>query len=184
MTTVSLLSSRSGGNGKPRATPPPIPVCIDLAERFGRHFRVEYEESYYAERHEYREAESVWLRIIPCRAGHICPWGGSTLAAVTDRAGPIARKLSTLPGVTLWQDGSDGATVLFDVADFEAVARIMRPCKRRVLTEKIRAHLEVVGAKTRFKHGVGNAGRPRPCVPTGPADLGAVPTETGLLVAY
>ena len=50
---------------------------------------------------------------------------------MTNTAGPTARKLATLPGVTLWQDGSDGATVLFDVADFARVAKVMGPKRRR-----------------------------------------------------
>lgn len=44
--------------------------------------------------------------------------------------------------------------MLFDVADFDNVAQIMQPRKRRTATEKVRAHLAQVGAKTRFRHGV------------------------------
>jgi hypothetical protein len=36
-----------------------------------------------------------------------------------------------LPGVTVWQDGDDGVTVLFDVAEFSRVARILHPRRRR-----------------------------------------------------
>ena len=72
--------------------------------------------------------------------GPYLPVGRSTLAAVTNKAGPIARKLAALPGVTLWQDGSDGVTVLFDVSDFAAVAQIMHPRRcRRLSPEQRRA---------------------------------------------
>jgi len=81
--------------------------------------------------------------------------------AVTDKAGPIARKLAALPSVTLRQDGTDGVTVLFGVAHFAKVAKIMPPRRRRAGTKEVRAHLEVVGTGTRFKAGVGSRRGPR-----------------------
>jgi hypothetical protein len=129
MSTPSLTGRRPKGN---RVTPSrPSPTCIDLAQRFGRRYRVEYGPAYSAQYGRRARVNDPWLKIIPCRAGHLCPWGGSKLAAVTDRAGPLARKLAALPGVKLWQDGNDGATVLFDVADFGRVAKVMRPKRRR-----------------------------------------------------
>jgi hypothetical protein len=101
-----------------------------LAKRFGRRYRVEYEQAYLPQYGRHARVNDPWLKIIPCLAGHICPWGGSTLAAVTDRAGRAARKLANLPGVTVWQDGDDGVTVLFDVAEFSRVARILHPRRR------------------------------------------------------
>ena len=126
MTKVSLLSACPVGNRSPRASLRIGPPCIDLAEQFGRRYRVQYEPAYSAQYGPRARVNDPWLRIIPCRAGHICPWDGSTLAAVTNKAGPTARKLAALPGVTPWQDGSDGTTVLFDAADFGRVAKIMR----------------------------------------------------------
>jgi len=55
--------------------------CINLRERCGRRYKVVFEESYYAERPEFRVAEAAWLTIMPCQHGHICPWGGDRLAA-------------------------------------------------------------------------------------------------------
>ncbi len=147
--------------------------CIDLAEQFGRQFRVEYEESYFTQYGPHARVDDPWLKIIPCRAGHICPWGGSMLAAVTNKAGPIARKLAALPSVTLWQDGSDGVTILFDVSDFAAVPKLMRPRRCRRLSPERRAKLLEAGAKYRFIHGVQACPEPRCCVPTGLDGLGA-----------
>ena len=180
MTNLSLLSPRPGGNGKPRATLAPIPQCIDLAERFGRRYRVEFEESYSAQYGSHARVDDRWLKIIRCRAGHICPWGTSTLAAVTNKAGPIARKLAALPGAKLWQDGSDGATVLFDLAQFPQVAKLMHPCQRRAGSKKLRAHLAVVGAKTRFQHGVRSSGAARISTAMALPDLEAVRADAGL----
>ena len=141
--------------------------CVNLKERFGNRFKIQHEESYAAERSEFRTAEEPWLQIIPCRHGHICPWGGSTLAACTDKAGGVARRLKALPFTTVAQDGDDGANILFDMEHFEAVAEIILPRKRRRLSEAGRQRLAEVGAKTRFQHGAGVDSEARPGVPTG-----------------
>jgi hypothetical protein len=155
MPKSSVVSSRPAGNGSARASLRTDPPCIDLAERFGRRYRVEYEPAYSAQYGPRARVCDPWLRVIPCRAGHICPWGGPKLAAVTDNSGPTVRKLAALPGVTLLHDGSDGATVLFNVADFARVAKIMHPRRCRRLSAEQRAKLAEAGAKHRFSHGAG-----------------------------
>lgn len=109
--------------------------CVNLQRRFGGRHRVAYEESYYAQYGPGARTDDPWLRIIPCRHGHIYPHGGDTLAASTDRRGAVATRLVALPGVTLHQDGSDGVTVLFHVDRFGEVAEIMQPRRRRRLSE-------------------------------------------------
>ena len=98
-------------------------TCINLRERFGKRFKIEREESFFAGRDRYRAAEEVWLQIIPCRAGHIYPHGGDLLAASTDKAGQTARRLKALAGVTVRQDGDDGVTVSFPAEMFDQVGR-------------------------------------------------------------
>jgi hypothetical protein len=112
--------------------------CVNLRERFGRQCRVEYEESYYAERGARAWADDPWLQIIPCRAGHIYPWSPATLAVSTNTRGPTARKLAALPGATLWQEGDDGMTILFPLERFPEVAALMHPKRRRQMTEEQR----------------------------------------------
>jgi hypothetical protein len=113
--------------------------CINLKKRFGRQYRVAYEESYYAEKQEFRAAEAQWLIVILCRHGHISPWGGDKLAACTAKAGSMAKRLKSLPFATVAQDGDDGANVVFAVEHFEEVAAIMKPRRRRRLSEAQRA---------------------------------------------
>lgn len=134
MSKSSLTSRSLGSNGSSRVTPPPSAECLDLAERFGRRYRIECEESYFAQYVPRARVNDPWLKVISCRAGHIFPWGESTLAAATDKAGSVARKLADLPGATVRQDGSDGITVTFDVADFPQVAKLMRPRRARQLS--------------------------------------------------
>lgn len=112
--------------------------CINLRERFGKRFKVEFEESYYAERPEFRAAEAPWLMIVPCRFGHVFPWGTDRLAASTNRRGLVAQRLARLPFVTVVQDADDGITVTFTVQHFDEVARIMRAKRRRQLSESQR----------------------------------------------
>jgi hypothetical protein len=180
MSKPCSINPSSGGKGKPPATPAPTPDCIDLSERFGRRYRVEYEESYWAQYGPRARVNDPWLKIIPCPAGHICPWGGPTLAAVTDKAGPIAGKLAALPEADLCQDGSDGATVLFDVSDFEAVAQIIHPRRCRQLSPERRKKLGEAGAKHRFAHGAQKRREPRPCVREGLLNMEAVPTRSSV----
>ena len=117
-------------------------------------YRVEHEESYHAERGAGARAADPWLMIVPCRAGHICPWGPSTLAASTNGRGSTARKLAALDFATVCQDGSDGVTVLFPVEKFPEVAALMHPKCRRRMTEERRQRLVEAGAKYRFSNGV------------------------------
>ena len=73
------------------------PACINLKERFGHHYRVAYEESYYAEYGPNARIEDPWLMVVLCEHGEICPWGGTTLAACTNKAGAVAKRLKSLP---------------------------------------------------------------------------------------
>ncbi len=181
MSKTSVALSRPAGNVLSRAPLRTDPPCIDLGKRFGQQYRVEYEPSYAAQYGPRARISDPWLRIIPCGAGHICPWGGSKLAAVTNKAGPTARKLAALPGAILWQDGGDGATVLFDVALFPQVARLMHPKRRR--RPPTEAQLEAL-AKGRRPFGRipvdKHAPEGRPCVQTLTSDSEAVPAGSAI----
>ena len=96
-----------------------IPNCINLRERFGRRFRIDREESY-------GRTDDPWLLLVRCKFGHIFPNGGNVLAASVDGHPNVAAVLRRLPCCRIHQDGDFGElTVLFDVADFAKVAKIM-----------------------------------------------------------
>ena len=143
--------------------------CINLQRMCGEQYKVAYEESYYAEHGENAYREDPWLMIIPCVNGHICPWGGSNLAACTDRSGSVAMRLRKLPFLDLsaTQDGSDGINAVFDVKHFAEVARIMQPRKRRRLSPEQKQRLAEVGAKSRFPAGTQAGKSGQECVPAG-----------------
>ena len=131
--------------------------CVNLKERFGERYRVEYEESYYAEYGANPRTDDPWLMIIPCRNGHICPWGDDLLAACTNTANKVAAKLKRLPFTTVAQDGDDGANILFPAKHFNAVAKIMRPRRRRRMSAGQREKFVEAGRKFRFGHGAEGA---------------------------
>ena len=104
--------------------------CINLKEGFGSQYKVEYEESYFAERSK-RTIEDPWLMIILCENGHICPWGGDLLAACTHKRGSVAKRLIDLDCTSMAQDGDDGINVTFHVDAFDQVAAVMKPRRKR-----------------------------------------------------
>jgi hypothetical protein len=112
---------------------------MNLHERFGDTYRVRYEESYHAERSEFRSAEEPWLQIIPCKHGHIYPHGGNLLAVSTNNRGSVAKRLRSLPYVNVLQDGSDGTNAAFPIERFAEIAEIVVPKRRRRLSPKQRA---------------------------------------------
>lgn len=125
--------------------------CINLRSRFGREYRIRHDESYAAERPEFRAAEELWLQIIPCRHGHIYPAGGNRLAVSTNQRGPVANRIRRLPFVEVLQDGSDGINATFPVERFEDVAAIVRPKRRRVVSEQERLRLAELSRRHGFK---------------------------------
>jgi hypothetical protein len=130
--------------------PHPVAECIDLRETFGPSFRYGYDPSYEAEAPQVRGRERAWLTIIPCQHGHVFPHGGRLLAASTDRVGGISRKLVAMDCCEVHQDGDDGVTVTFDVADFARVFAVMKPKRTRRLSAKARANLIEQGRRYRF----------------------------------
>ena len=134
--------------------------CIDLKKRFGKLYRVVYEESYQAEHEPGAWVNEPWLKVILCQAGgHIYPWGGERLAAYRPR-GPVAQRLKSLPGVQVWTDGDDGVTVLFDVEQFDAVAALMQPRRRRQVSPEQREAAARRFAEYRARALVGATARP------------------------
>jgi hypothetical protein len=67
---------------------------------------------------------------------------GDRIGAATDRAGAIVRKLRSIDGVDVFQDGEDGANVVFHRAKLRFIARVMKPRSARQLSPAQRAALD------------------------------------------
>jgi hypothetical protein len=176
----SLLGPCPIGNGASRASVRTDPPCIDLAEHFGRLYRVRYEESYFAQYGRNARVNDPWLKIIPCQRGHIYPFGGNRLAATTNARGVTARRLAALDFATIHQDGDDGITILFPADRMPEVAALMKPRRRRHVSEAERARLAALGAKYGFQPGTQTRSDERPCVPEALDDPKAIPAGSAV----
>lgn len=152
--------------------------CVNLRKTFGRQYKVAHEQSFHAERPEFRAAEEAWLQVILCQSGHIFPWGGDLLAASTAKGGSVAKRLKALPGVEVVQDGADGATVVFPVDRFDEIAQIIKPRRRRRLSPEARARAVERLRKYRFQPAVGAGSEAPPCV-SSPSGDSRAPSASG-----
>ena len=109
---------------------------INLRESFGGEYRITFDEAY-EPAHVPIEKRDPWMMQIPCagRGITIYPYGSTVLAIEVDRRPSIAAKLTALNGLRLHQDGDVERTYLFDLSLFDQVAEIVKPRKRRILTE-------------------------------------------------
>jgi hypothetical protein len=108
---------------------------IDLKAEFGRKWQIGLDE---AARGRWADP---WNFIVRCKHGHLYPVDGDRIGAATDRAGAIVRKLRAIDGVEVFQDGEDGANVVFHRAKLRFIARVMKPRLVRQLSPAQRAAL-------------------------------------------
>ena len=124
--------------------------CIDLRETYGDRFKVESERAVPSERTEFRSEEAPWLMVIPCQLGQIYPYGGSLLSAHTDHR-CSRNRLMALDCCEIYQLGDTEVTVNFNVRDFDRVAELLKPKKRRRLSPEHRQKLVRASIPHRFR---------------------------------
>jgi len=100
----------------------------DLRELAGSTYRIELDP---AASHEPGGRKNPWYFTIPCRNGHIYPQSDKLLALWWESSVRLDRQC---PALTLYQDGDDEKTYLFAPEDFEEVAKVTHPKRRRRLT--------------------------------------------------
>jgi hypothetical protein len=133
---------------------------INLKQKSGCRYKVTFEESYNGEHGEHGRTDDPWLMVIPAQHGHFFPHGEATLAFATDKSGLIARQLRELDFTEILQDGDDGVNIAFPVERFEEVASIVKPKRRRRLSERHRCRLLQAGRSHRFGGGDGPQNSP------------------------
>lgn len=108
---------------------------MDLKQRFGRRFRVRWEDGYKCA----LPAERWWYAIIPAHKGrgHVYVHGPDVLGLATTRKLGL-RVLSSIKSAQLLQDGDDGVNLSFAPDDLEAVHRIVKLKIRPRLTPEQR----------------------------------------------
>jgi hypothetical protein len=113
------------------------PECINLLECYGDVYRVAYDAAY-DPKGKHRANRDRWYMVLPCRFGAVYPVGGDVLAAEVLHHPGAAKKLRAMKGVGVFNEGDDGVTVRFPAALFDRVAAVLRPRKRRRLSEEQR----------------------------------------------
>jgi hypothetical protein len=135
-------------------------TCIDLKERYGDKYKIGKDPAYHAEYGPNAWTHDPWMLTLECRNGHIYPHGGEYLAAATRGRGTVSTALAKLPCVDVLQDGADGINAKFHVDDFTTVAKVMKPRRKRKLTDEQRAANLARLAPFRFRD-AGDARRAR-----------------------
>lgn len=128
--------------------------CINLMERFGKRYRITFDEAYEA-KGKHKATLDPWMMLIPCRGGTIGPQGGDVLRIDLEGHRKTAAQLGRLPGVSFYCKGDVESTLLFHVDQFAAVARIARPKRRRKgrpMTEADKAALAATGKAALATH--------------------------------
>lgn len=108
----------------------------DLKTKYGKRFRVAYEES--AEIVGQTEDERAWLQIIPGSRGHLFIQSQNTLGAYCGRRRLVPRLLA-MPGVRQLCRGDTEASVAFDPSDtalFDQIAGLLKLKRRKRLSEE------------------------------------------------
>jgi hypothetical protein len=116
--------------------------CVNLRQRFGRRYRIRWEGDGVT-RYQWPEDERQWLMELRCKRGVISPWGGELLQAWTDkpRIGAQLRRLSCV----IRACGDEEVVIRFHVDDLEQVLAVLKPYRRRQLSEAQKEQLRAVG---------------------------------------
>ena len=113
------------------------PTCINLHERFGSKYRITFDEAYDPS-HRPGDKLDPWYMEIPCRRGTVYPQGGNRLAVMVDGYRGLVKQMRQLPYLEIVQDGQSEATFVFDVADFDKVAELVKPWRKPRMSDEQR----------------------------------------------
>ena len=121
-------------------------MACNLKTRFGKQYRINFDDA--ADAHgRPRDKIDSYLQQIPCGFGTVFPFGGNYLAVDIDHHNVLANRVAKLPGCQMIQDGDFEKTIRFHVDQFEAVAEIVKPYRKRRVSEKEKARLRSIGSK-------------------------------------
>jgi hypothetical protein len=111
--------------------------CLNLRERFGDEYKIGF-DPVFDPHGKQQEKIDPWVYVIPCQRGTIYPFGGSLLAVEVEGRAPTAKRIRALDCTTMIQEGEDFLAVTFDVADFDQVAKIVLPRRKRQMSKEQR----------------------------------------------
>jgi hypothetical protein len=117
---------------------------IDLKTLAAGRFRLTFDE---AASIEPGGKKDPWYQVIPCRYGQIYPFSDSLLAIHSKGSG-IRRRLQAIEGLTVLNWSDDGEAIfLFPQERFDRVAEIVKPRRKRHLSEANKKKLVEAGSR-------------------------------------
>ena len=128
----------------------PDATCVNLTERFGDFFKIGFDPAY-DPKHRPRDKLDPWYMLICCYRGEVYPHGGDTLVVEVEGRPIIRNRLAALDCTTVHQKGDNFGAFRFHVDDFDAVAEIVLPRKRRQVSEAEKERLRNLSAEHGFK---------------------------------
>ena len=117
---------------------------INLQEQFSTRYRVAFDAAY-SPKHVPHDKLDPWAMLIPCQRGIIYSHGGDLLTVEVEGRRVTANRLRQLDCTTTFQEGDSFLAVTFHVADFDEVAAIVKPRRRRQVSEAERERLASIG---------------------------------------
>ena len=120
--------------------------CVNLQERFGKRYRITFDPAY-SPKHVPHDKLDPWAMLIPCQRGIIYSHGGDLLTVEVEGRRVTANRLRQLDCTTTCQEGDSFLAVTFHAVDFDEVAAIMKPRRRRQVSEAERLRLASIGFK-------------------------------------
>jgi hypothetical protein len=121
---------------------------IDLKATYGDRYRIELDES--ANLGGISRDEMPWYYRVACQHGHVYLHGENTLGAFSGGL-IVGKRLLALPGVTPHQRGDLEVSVTFPPDLFPEVAALLKPLKRRRLSDEHKARLMESNTTHRFR---------------------------------
>ena len=105
---------------------------INLDECYGKKYQITYDQ---AAALESRGRCNPWYYIIPCKFGAEIYPHSDKLLSVMVLGKRLMKKVSKIPDVRLHQSGEEEAVYLFLPQQFKAVAAIVKPRRKRAMSQ-------------------------------------------------
>ena len=118
--------------------------CINLQQQFGTRYRVTFDAAY-SPKHVPRNKLDPCMMLIPCQRGIIYSHGGDLLTVEVEGRRVTANRLRQLDCTTTCQEGASVLAVTVQAADVAEVAAIVKPKRRRQVSDAERQRLASIG---------------------------------------
>jgi hypothetical protein len=127
---------------------------INLKKMYGSKYRITWDEA----RNSNKDKDPAYMQI-PCRGkGKIIYAHSDTMLALEiDYHRGLAKRISSIPGVVLHQDGDYEKTFLFPPSVFDEIAKIVKPRTKKKMSPEHIAKLTKSLALHRFQNKESNS---------------------------